>query len=143
MNQDTIELLKEIDSGCMMATNSLEQVRDAVTDCSLKNLIEKYDVAHAKIGRECHEQLHSYGKKEKEPNPMAKAMARVETGMKTIHDQDNKKAVGLLMDGCSMGIRTLSSAVNRLSNADEKSRYLAHGLIELEERFMDDLKGFA
>ena len=43
MNQDSIELLKQCNSGCKNGTNSMEQVMDYVKDDKLEKLINDYN----------------------------------------------------------------------------------------------------
>ena len=55
MNTDTVYLLRECNSGCKCATNSMEQVMPFLKDKPhLRNLIEQYNDRHIKIGDECH-----------------------------------------------------------------------------------------
>ncbi len=67
MNEDSIKLLKEVNAGCKMATDSMEQLMDFAKDKNLKQLIEIYDEEHIKIGDQCHQLLNQYGKNEKDP----------------------------------------------------------------------------
>ena len=57
MNEDTVSLLKECNSGCKSATSSMEQVLGYVKNEKLPALIKKYDEKHIKAGDECHELL--------------------------------------------------------------------------------------
>ena len=42
MNDHTIALLKECNSGCKMAVNSMDQIRKYIPDSRLDNLIDTY-----------------------------------------------------------------------------------------------------
>ena len=55
---------------------------------------------------------------------------------------DNSTVAGLLMDGCSMGIKSLSRYLNQYPEASEESQDLTRKLIHLEEDFMMQLKSF-
>lgn len=46
MEEQTRKLLKECSSGCKMAINSLNQVRDFVKDEKLHQLLDEYDKKH-------------------------------------------------------------------------------------------------
>ena len=46
MEEQTGKLLKECSSGCKMAINSLNQVRDFVKDEKLNQLLDEYDKKH-------------------------------------------------------------------------------------------------
>ena len=49
MNEDSIRLLKEVNSGCKNATDSFGQVMEFVRDEKLKNLIDEYNKNMSKL----------------------------------------------------------------------------------------------
>ena len=49
MNEDTVSLLKECNSGCKSATSSMEQVLGYVKNEKLAALIKKYDEKHTSL----------------------------------------------------------------------------------------------
>lgn len=142
MNEDTINLLKECNAGCKSATSSMEQVMGHVKDQKLKALITKYNDRHIKIGDECHDMLNEASENEKDPNKLAMAMAEMGTEMKLTLNDSNKKIAGMLVDGCNMGIKSLSGYLNKYCTADENSTKLTQKLIKLEKNFMDELLAF-
>ncbi len=143
MNRDTACLLKECNSGCKSATNSMEQVMPFLKDKNdLKQLIEKYNERHIKIGDECHALLNSMDLDEKDPPMIAKAMSWFSTEMKLLMDDTASHIAGLMVDGCGMGIKSLSGYLNQYKNASEDSRQLTRKLIDLEQEFMQDLLKF-
>ncbi len=143
MNRDTACLLKECNSGCKSATNSMEQVMPFLKDKNdLKQLIEKYNERHIKIGDECHALLNSVDLDEKDPPMIAKAMSWFSTEMKLLMDDTTSHIAGLMVDGCHMGIKSLSGYLNQYKEASEDSRQLTRKLIDLEQEFMQDLLKF-
>ena len=50
MNEDTVTILQEINSGCKTATDSIEQVMPSIVDDDLKELISFYKEKHVRIG---------------------------------------------------------------------------------------------
>lgn len=140
--KETIDLLKEINSGCKSATNSMEQVLPFVKDDKMKNLIHESNKTHVAIGDECHEMLNKYDESEKDPNKMSSAMAHMGVEMKLMMGADTAKIAGMLMDGCNMGIQGLSKYINQYPCASRQSIELAQKLIHEEEKFMMDLKEF-
>ncbi len=143
MNNDTITLLKACNSGCKNATDSMEQVMGLLDDQKLKTLIRDFNDRHIKIGDECHQLLNDCGYDEKDPSPMAKVMSFISTEVKMLGtDNDTKKAAEIMMDGCNMGIKTVSACMNEHSLASSESRALAEKLIALEQQFIDELKNF-
>ena len=142
MNEDTINILKECNAGCKSATSSMEQVMDHVKDQKLKLLIKKYNDSHIKLGDECHEMLNEAYQNEKDPNKFAMAMAEMGTEVKLALDNSNHKIASLLVDGCNMGIKSLSEYINKYCTADEKSTKLTQKLISLEKDFMNELLAY-
>lgn len=142
MNSDTINLLKECNAGCKSATNSMEQVLGYVEDSKLKNVINEYNEKHIKLGDECHNILNKYGSKEKDPQPMAKAMSFISTEVKMMTENKTKKAAEIMMDGCNMGIKSVSGYINQYSHADNESMHIADRLVKLEQSFIEDLRAF-
>lgn len=139
MNQDTVRLLKECNSGCKMATNSMEQVLPYVTDDKLKSVIMNYNDKHIKIGDECHQMLNESLEDEQDPHVMAKAFSWISTEVKMMLSNDAQKIADLLIDGCNMGIKSLSGYLNQYTSASEDSREMARKLIWIEQEFMKDL----
>lgn len=142
MNSDTINLLKECNAGCKSATNSMEQVLGYVEDSKLKNIINDYNQKHIKLGDECHSLLNKYGSDEKDPQTMAKAMSFISTEIKMMTDNKTKKAAEIMMDGCNMGIKSVSGYMNQYSHANPESVTMANRIVKLEQSFIEDLRSF-
>ncbi len=142
MNEDTINLLKECNSGCKSATSSMEQVLSYVKNEKLSALIKKYDEKHIKAGDECHELLNRMNEDEKDPSKVAMFFAEIGTDMKLMLESSAHKAADMLIDGCTMGIKSLSKYLNKYCNADEKAISLTKKLIKIEQDFMEELLQF-
>lgn len=138
----TVELLKECGNGCQMAQKSVKQVRQFVTDEKLNQLLESYGEKHTGLEKEVVEMLGSYGSSEDTPPKMAEmgAWMSVEVGM-MLHP-DNHEAAKKMMDGCNMGIQSVSEYVNKYPDADEKAHDIAKRIIKVEEDFMEEMKAF-
>ncbi len=142
MISDTTYLLRECNAGCKMASNAMEQVLPHVEDKALGDLLHKYNQKHLDIGATCHDMLNAAGDKSKDPHPMTRMMAWMGTEMKlTLHD-DNGSVAGMMMDGCAMGIKSLSRYLNDYPKASQESQDLTKKLIHLEEDFLVELKPF-
>lgn len=139
MNEDTIKLLKEVNSGCKSATNSMEQVLPSVENEQLKAIINKYNDIHIKLGDECHALLNQVEKDEKDPSPMAKAMSWISTEVKLMINDDTHRIAELMIDGCNMGIKSLSEYINKYKSATPESIDLAKRLVRIEQDFMNEL----
>lgn len=139
MNDDTVNLLKECNAGCKSATNSMEQVLPYTNDEELKSLIKKFNQEHIEIGEECHTLLQASNKKEEDPSGIAKIVSWVSTEVKLMINDESEKIAQLMVDGCNMGIKSLSEYTNQYTNASDESKQLVKKLIVLEERFMNEL----
>lgn len=139
INKDSIKLLKEINSGCKSATNSMEQVLPFVTNEKLKNIINEYNDKHIKIGDACHQLLNQYHEDEKDPPVMAKAFSWLSTEIKLMVNDDAHKIADLMIDGCNMGIKSVSEYINKYKSASTEIVELAKSLVKIEQDFMNDL----
>lgn len=139
MNEDTINLLRECNSGCKSATNSMEQVLSYITNERLKAIIHEYNDKHIKLGDECHKLLNEYNEGEKDPKITAKAMSWISTELKLMLNDDDNKIAEIMIDGCNMGIKSLSKYINKYKAASNESMELAKKLVKIEQEFMNDL----
>lgn len=142
MDSDTVCLLQECDAGCKMATESMEQIAKYVSNGELSDVITKYNKEHIRLGEEAHQLLNSAGEESKEPNPMAKAFSWFSSQMKMMIKGDAHQAASILIDGCNMGIKTLSEHKNQCRNADAKSVALCEKLQKVEKEMMEELQAF-
>lgn len=139
MNEDTKNLLRQCNAGCKSATNSIEQVRPYVKDNNLMKVIDKYDDIHIKIGDECHELLNKGNEDEKDPSMMAKVFSWVSTEMKLMIHDNTHQIADLMIDGCNMGIKSVSEYINKYSAASDESRELAKRIVKAEQEYMNEL----
>lgn len=142
MNEDTINLLRECNVGCKYATNSMEQLESHIENQKLKVIIREYNDKHIKIGDLCHEMLNSYQKDEKDPDVGAKAFSWISTEMKLIMNNDTHEVADIMIDGCNMGIKSVSEYINKYKNASIESVILAKKLVTIEQEFMNELLGY-
>ena len=142
MNNDTIALLKECDSGTKTAVNSIKEVLDNTNSQHLLKLLTDNLREHESIGDKIHTLLNECGEKGKDPNPMARMMSWVKINIKMLERAEDKNIAHLMFDGCSMGVKQLSEYLNKYSDADEKSKALAERLIKLEEDLATELKSY-
>ena len=142
MDAITIELLKECSSGCQMGMDSVKKMREYAQDPELNHLLEAYGEKHRKLQSKIVEELHKYGEKEAPPAKMAEMMARMEMHMKMFMHPDDKQVAKIMMDGCNMGIQSVSEYVNKYPDASKASQDIAKELIRIEEDFMQEMKGF-
>lgn len=142
MDEDTINLLKECNAGCKSGTNSMEQVLPYIQNEKLKSIIDEYNDKHIKIGDECHQILNAYHEEEKDPKVSAKAFSWISTEMKLMMNNDTHEIADIMIDGCNMGIKSVSEYINKYKSASTESVDLAKKLVKTEQEFMNDLLGY-
>lgn len=142
MNQHSIKLLEECSSGCKMALNSLGQMQEYVIDDKLRSAIDAYKKKHEDIQTRTTDLLMNCGKCPKEPSKMAATFSYMTAEMKLLMKDDNHEIAKLLMDGCNMGIQSISTYRNDFPDASQEIIDIAEDLIKIEEDFMKDVKQF-
>ena len=142
MEDNTRKLLEECNSGCKMAIESMDQVGPYVTDEKLKGTIQDYNTKHKELEKESSRLLAQEGESGKEPGMFASAFSWMTTEVKMMARDDNKQAAKIMMNGCNMGIQSISEDINKYSNASSESVSLAKKLVKAEENFMRDLERF-
>ena len=141
-NQDTINLLKECDSGTKMGVVSIDDVLDIVKDETLKKLLIESKDHHSKLGNDLHSLLIEYGSEEKDPNPMAKGMSWLKTNVKLTFDSSDNTVADLITEGCNMGVKSLNKYLNQYEKADEKVKDITRRLIDLETKLAMDMRAY-
>ena len=139
---DTVELLQSCHRGTITAINSIEQVIDHVENDKMRTCLEDTLERHRALGQDIGERLRHHGTEAEDPSLMARMSVWVTTEMRMLMDSDNRdhQIAKLTINGCNMGIQTLSQDINRLKNADGDTEDLATSLITEEQRLMDDLR---
>ena len=139
---DTIRLLRECDAGIKMGVSAISDVVDRVADKRFRRLLADCKAEHDKLKAEIQTLLDQYGDDGKDPNPIAKSMSHMKTGMKLGMDDSDETIADLMTDGCNMGVKSLSQYLNQYKAADETSKDITRRLIALEERLAVDIRGF-
>ena len=139
---DTIRLAGHCDAGCKMAIDSMDQISRYVTDDNLRNVISSSQNRHKDLEQEASGLLNKYGRNEQDPQKMASAFSWLSTEMKMMFKDDNNQIAKIMMNGCNMGIQSISEDINKYSNASSESVSLAKKLVKAEENFMRDLERF-
>ncbi|MDE5779635.1 MAG: PA2169 family four-helix-bundle protein [Lachnospiraceae bacterium] len=142
MDVNTIEILKECSSGCKMAIDSIEQVKEYVHDEKLNRLLVSYNEQHEKLLEKIRKLLAQYGKDDEDPSMMAEWCAKMKIEMKMTMHPDDHQIAKLMMDGCNMGIQSVSEYVNKYPDASPEAQDVAKELIKAEEDFMVEMKEF-
>lgn len=142
MEEQTIMLLKECNSGCKMAVNSIERLKEYVRNAVLNEMLETYKKQHRELEEESARLLGEAGEREKQPDLMASAFSWLTTEVKLMVQDDSSQIAKILMNGCNMGIQSISECMNKCQNASHASISLAKKLVKCEEKLMEDVKKF-
>lgn len=142
MEEHTKKLLEECNTGCIMGLKSMEQISQYIKDEKLAKVLEDYQEKYKDIEKETLVSLAEYGERGKEPGPAASAFSWISTEMKLIVKDDSSQLAKLLMDGCNMGIKSISESMNDYADSSNTGISLAKKLVKTNEDFMKDLKEF-
>lgn len=142
IEKDTVRLLRECDAGTKMGISSIDDVLKYVSGEELKERLVSAKHEHEVLGLEIEGLLREYGDDGKEPNPIAKGMSWMKTNVKLGLDESDAKVADLILDGCDMGVKSLSRYLNQYAAADERSKTLAKRLISIEEKLSKDLRDY-
>ena len=79
IEQDTIKLLRECDSGVKMGVSSINEVLDYTNSELLKRSLVDCKLHHQQLSNDIEQQLHRFQDQGKEPSAMAKGMSWIKT----------------------------------------------------------------
>lgn len=142
MDEQTRKLLEECCIGCRMAVESFEQIIKYVKDTDFKKLITDQTEKHRNLEEDAVSLLKASGNEEKSPGIMASTFSWFTTEVKLSFDNGNTQIAKLLMDGCTMGIKTLGEKVHEYDKADKQAQDLAQKIIRAEESLLKKLKDY-
>lgn len=142
IEQDTIKLLRECDSGVHMGIASIHDVLDNVRDAALQKLLSDSLEDHESLGTQIEKLLHEYDDEGKTPPAIVKGMSWIKTNVKLAVDDSDKTVADLMTDGCDMGVKSLSRYLNQYAAADEQTKDIAKKLIRLEAQLAVDLRDY-
>ncbi|MCI9379967.1 MAG: hypothetical protein HFG88_02840 [Dorea sp.] len=142
MEEQTVVLLKECNAGCKMAINSMERLKEYVKNASLNELLEEYKKQHRELEEESARLLEESGETQKQPDLMASAFSWLTTELKMMVQDDSTQIAKILMNGCNMGIQSVSECMNKCPKASHAGMSVAKKLVKCEEKLMEDVKKF-
>ena len=142
IESDTIKLLKESDQGIKMGISSIDDVLEHIDSHELKEYLISCKKKHIILKDEIEESLKDYGVEPKEPNGIIQKMSSMKTNMKLTFNDSCKRVADLMIDGCNMGIKSLSKYLNEYEAASEKSKDITKRLINIEETLAINIREF-
>lgn len=140
--QDTVRLLRECDQGVRMGIGSISEVLDSVENTQMRSVILDCKNEHEGLKERIREGLLQCGDQGKQPGVMAKSMSWMKTNAMLAMDPSDRTVADLLVEGCDMGVRSLSRYLNQYKAADENSRNIAEELIRSEADLSVALRGY-
>ena len=142
IEQDTIKLLRECDAGIQMGVDSIDDVLNKVRSEKMRECLSQCKKEHQELDAEVQELLEKYRDDGKDPNPIAKGMSWMKTNMKMAMDDSDATIADLMVDGCDMGVKSLSRYLNQYEAADEVSKDICKRLIKLEEKLGKQMRAY-
>ena len=142
IEQDTIKLLRECDAGIQMGVDSIDDVLNKVRSEKMRECLSQCKKEHQELDAEVQELLEKYRDDGKDPNPIAKGMSWMKTNMKRAMDDSDATIADLMVDGCDMGVKSLSRYLNQYEAADEVSKDICKRLIKLEEKLGKQMRDY-
>ena len=142
IQQDTVRLLRECDAGAKMGVSSIDDVMEYVKDSEFRRILMEGKQDHEKLTEDIRQLLNRYGDDGKEPAAIAKGMSWIKTNVKLAVNESDETVADLMVDGCDMGVKSLSKYLNKYKAADEDSKDAAKRLIKLEEQMAKDVRAY-
>ena len=142
IEQDTIKLLRECDAGIQMGVDSIDDVLNRVQSEQMRACLSQCKKEHQQLDAEVQELLEKYRDDGKDPNPVAKGMSWMKATMKMAMDDSDATIADLMVDGCDMGVKSLSRYLNQYEAADEASKDICKRLIKLEEKLGQQMRAY-
>ena len=142
VERDTIRLLRECDSGVKMGLTAIDEVMDHVKGRGLQSILRSSKSENERLQTDLQKVLDDYHDDGKDPNPVVQGMSWVKTNWEMLIDGTDSKIAELMMDGCNMGIKSLSRYMNQYKAADERSKDIAKRLISSEEKLSADMRQY-
>ena len=142
IENDTIQLLRECDSGIQMGVSAIDDTMKYVKSDKLKKILADNKQKHNSIANELVELLNIYHDEGKHPPLPVQAMSKLKSNVKLSFEGSDNAAAEYIFDGCAMGIKSLSRYLNQYAAADERSKDFTQRLISLEQKLSHDMRGF-
>lgn len=139
---DTINLLKECDAGIKMGIEAIDNVIEHVENDEFKDKLINYKKDYNFLQDEIQGLLNKYDKEGKEPNPIAKGMSKIKTGMKLAFNETDQTIADLMTEGCNMGVKSLNKYLNEYKEANDDAKTLAKKLIRLMDNQEFDVRKY-
>ena len=142
MEEDTIKLLRECDSGIKMGLESINDVIDQIESDKLKKVLLDSKKEHEALQSRTQNLLYTYHDEGKDPSPIIKGMSWIKTNMRLAVNNSDNTIADLMTEGANMGIKSLSKYLNEYEYSNELSKNVVKDLIKVEENLVFNLREF-
>ena len=142
MNEDTINLLRECNSGIKMGIESINNVMPYVKSDELRSVLDACKDKHAVLGDETHKALINADESTKNAHPVVQVMSDMKIRATITLKKSDNTVADVMTDGCNMGIKSIYKYLNQYSGADDKSKSIANRLISAEQELRTDLRSY-
>lgn len=142
IENDTIKLLRECDSGTKMGIKSISDVIDKVESEDFKKILNDSKLQHEKLENEIQDELIRFKDDGKDPSMMLTGMSKLKTNIKIGLDNEDSTIAELIIDGCNMGVKSLNKYLNEYKAAEEYAKDITKKLINTEQQLSEDLRDY-
>lgn len=142
IENDTIKLLRECDSGTKMGIKSISDVIDKVESEDFKKILNDSKLKHEKLENEIQDELIRFNDDGKDPSMMLTGMSKLKTNIKIGLDNEDSTIAELIIDGCNMGVKSLNKYLNEYKAAEEYAKDITKKLINTEQQLSEDLRDY-
>ena len=136
------KLINEIYQNGKMATWAIDCIIEYIKNPKFSNLVKKQDVVYQRVVTKCEEIANRLNIELKDINPMLKGMSWLKIKFENIINDDDDKIAEKLIQGTTMGITQIITAVDSHNSADKEIVDLGNNLRKLEEDFVESLKDY-
>ncbi len=142
VNNDTIRLLRECDSGIRMGVDAINELLPHAKSDKLQGLLSRCRESHLELDNDLRQALNRFNDTGKSPDPIVKGMSWLKTNAKIAIDNSDETIADLITDGCHMGVKSIGKYLNQYKAADEDSKDIAKRLIDIEDRLAHDMRDY-
>lgn len=131
-------LCQDADMGRSSAKHVLKLAKDEALSATIKEQLNDFEHAYDSAAQ----MLSQSGKEAPKSNPMAKAMASLNTEMQNFMDSSSSKIAEMMIQGNTMGITTITKQLHEYDGSNKQVAELSKKQIQMEQQNVEDLKKF-
>lgn len=143
MEEQSLNILDEVNKGATMGMDAIDCIRGKVKDKEFQNVLDTEYEKYKEISEKINTLYAGYSEKEPhETNTFNKAMTWYGVQMKTITDHTTSKLAELLMQGINMGIIEGRRLINQNQNIDSDVQNILNDFVAMQEDSIETLKKY-